>query len=153
MATKVSWNKFDFAASETLDKLMSETGISYREMENLTEGEITYSRIRDIRIGRRAPVRLSEFILLCSINHCLPQQGLQMVLDRVKQDEQKEYDDENERISREKWESANSLISSESKDDVPTDDDRYRALHAGDLGLAAKQGDIEAEQQAYEEMP
>ncbi|WEV41611.1 hypothetical protein OZX57_06375 [Bifidobacterium sp. ESL0682] len=37
--------------------------------------------------------------------------------------------------------------------DVPTEENRYRALHASDLGLAAKQGDIDAEQQAMEEMP
>lgn len=153
MATKVSWNDFDYAAKEVLDELMTEVGTSYREMETMTHGEVTYGRIRDIRLGRRAPVRLSEFILLCSINHCPPQQGLQMVLDRVKKNQQDEYDDENERIRRSDWESVNNLVTSDAIDDAPSAEERYRALHASDLKLAAKKGDIDAEQQAMEEMP
>jgi predicted XRE-type DNA-binding protein len=37
--------------------------------------------------------------------------------------------------------------------DAPSVEERYRALHASDLKLAAKKGDIDAEQQAMEEMP
>lgn len=92
MATKISWNEFDYAAQQVLDSIMSEVDFSYREMENLTHGEVTYNRIRDIRLGRRAPVRLSEFILLCLINHHTPATALQKVFDKVRSNQQAEYD-------------------------------------------------------------
>lgn len=41
----------------------------------------------------------------------------------------------------------------DTSDAVPSAKERYRALHASDLDLAAKRGDIDAEQQAMEEMP
>lgn len=61
MATKIEWDIFDYAARDVLSGLLDELGASYREMENLTQGEVTYSRIRDIKMGNKAPVRLSEF--------------------------------------------------------------------------------------------
>lgn len=76
-----------------------------------------------------------------------------MVLDRVKKNQQNEYDDENERIRRSDWESVNKLVTFDAVDDAPSVEERYRALHASDLDLAAKRGDIDAEQQAMEEMP
>jgi hypothetical protein len=35
----------------------------------------------------------------------------------------------------------------------PTDEDRQRAKHVSDLGLAAKHGDTDGEQEAYEVEP
>lgn len=91
MATKIEWDIFDYAARDVLSGLLDELGASYREMENLTQGEVTYSRIRDIKMGNKAPVRLSEFIRLSAISHCLPVQALNMVLDRVSELENEEY--------------------------------------------------------------
>lgn len=91
MATKIEWDIFDYAARDVLSGLLDELGASYREMENLTQGEVTYSRIRDIKMGNKAPVRLSEPIRLSAISHCLPVQALNMVLDRVSELENEEY--------------------------------------------------------------
>lgn len=55
MATKVSWNVLDYAAKDVLSDLMDRFDTSYREMEDMLQGSVTYSRIRDIRLGRRAP--------------------------------------------------------------------------------------------------
>jgi hypothetical protein len=155
MATKVSWNDFDYAAKQVLSDLMDEAEISYREMENLTHGEVTYNRIRDIRLGRRAPVRLSEFILLCDVNHCTPMQGLAKVFDVIRADEQAEHDEIDEKDRLDALDAFDDAVDHEDPDDSDdkTDALEYRAMHVTELGLAAKQGDIEAEQEAYEEMP
>ena len=51
MATKIEWDIFDYAARDVLSGLLDELGASYREMENLTQGEVTYSRTtRSVRM-------------------------------------------------------------------------------------------------------
>lgn len=67
MATKIKWSSLDYATRDALSELMEKTGASYREMEDMAKGEITYSRIRDIKMGNKAPARLSEFTTICRI--------------------------------------------------------------------------------------
>lgn len=80
MATKIEWDIFDYAARDVLSGLLDELGASYREMENLTQGEVTYSRIRDIKMGNKAPVRLSEFLLICEVCNADPVQTLREII-------------------------------------------------------------------------
>ena len=147
MATKIEWDIFDYAARDVLSGLLDELGASYREMENLTQGEVTYSRIRDIKLGNKAPVRLSEFIRLSAISHCLPVQALNMVLDRVSELENEEYMS----MTQEERDSINEIfemLKAQQSSDISTD-----SVDPSTLNLAAKYGDIEREQEAYEEMP
>lgn len=92
MATKVEWNALDYAAKDILSELVFESGYSYREIENLLQGELTYSRVRDICVARRTPVRLSEFVMLSTVCHSTPAVALQKVFDRLKGMDQAEYD-------------------------------------------------------------
>lgn len=147
MATKIEWDVFDYAARDVLSGLLDELGASYREMENLTQGEVTYSRIRDIKMGNKAPVRLSEFIRLSAISHCLPVQALNMVLDRVSELENEEYMS----MTQEERDSINEIfemLKAQQSSDISTD-----SIDPSTLDLVAKHGDIEREQEAYEEMP
>lgn len=83
MATKIEWTTLDRTARNALSRLIDDLGASYREMEALLHGEITYSRIRDIKLGNKAPVRLSEFLAICQICHADPVATLRQIIDNA----------------------------------------------------------------------
>lgn len=90
MATKIEWNSFDYAARDVLDELLDKLGVSYREMENMTQGEVTYSRIRDIKMGNKAPVRLSEFLIICDVCGADPVQTVRGIIAEAKRIEEEQ---------------------------------------------------------------
>lgn len=106
MATKIEWNSFDYAARDVLDELLDKLGVSYREMENMTQGEVTYSRIRDIKMGNKAPVRLSEFLIICDVCGADPVQTVRGIIAEAKRIEEEQ---ERERRVEETKHSRNSI--------------------------------------------
>lgn len=135
MATKIEWDIFDYAARDVLSGLLDELGASYREMENLTQGEVTYSRIRDIKMGNKAPVRLSEFLLICEVCNADPVQTLREIITEARRMELEQQTASTKKPAGERF-----VV------DESTSEPDW-------LSMAAKHGDIEAEQEAYEEMP
>ena len=135
MATKIEWDIFDYAARDVLSGLLDELGASYREMENLTQGEVTYSRIRDIKMGNKAPVRLSEFLLICEVCNADPVQTLREIITEARHMELEQQTASTKKSAGERF-----VV------DESTSEPDW-------LSMAAKHGDIEAEQEAYEEMP
>jgi hypothetical protein len=135
MATKIEWDIFDYAARDVLSGLLDELGASYREMENLTQGEVTYSRIRDIKMGNKAPVRLSEFLLICEVCNADPVQTLREIITEARHMELEQQTATTKKSAGERF-----VV------DESTSEPDW-------LSMAAKHGDIEAEQEAYEEMP
>lgn len=135
MATKIEWDIFDYAARDVLSGLLDELGASYREMENLTQGEVTYSRIRDIKMGNKAPVRLSEFLLICDACGADPVQTLREIITEARRMELEQQTASTKKPAGERF-----VV------DESTSEPDW-------LSMAAKHGDIEAEQEAYEEMP
>lgn len=135
MATKIEWDIFDYAARDVLSGLLDELGASYREMENLTQGEVTYSRIRDIKMGNKAPVRLSEFLLICEVCNADPVQTLREIITEARRMELEQQTATTKKSAGERF-----VV------DESTSEPDW-------LSMAAKHGDIEAEQEAYEEMP
>lgn len=135
MATKIEWDIFDYAARAVLSGLLDELGASYREMENLTQGEVTYSRIRDIKMGNKAPVRLSEFLLICEVCNADPVQTLREIITEARHMELEQQTATTKKSAGERF-----VV------DESTSEPDW-------LSMAAKHGDIEAEQEAYEEMP
>ena len=135
VATKIEWDIFDYAARDVLSGLLDELGASYREMENLTQGEVTYSRIRDIKMGNKAPVRLSEFLLICEVCNADPVQTLREIITEARHMELEQQTATTKKSAGERF-----VV------DESTSEPDW-------LSMAAKHGDIEAEQEAYEEMP
>ena len=135
MATKIEWDIFDYAARDVLSGLLDELGASYREMENLTQGEVTYSRIRDIKMGNKAPVRLSEFLLICEVCNADPVQTLREIITEARRMELEQQTASTKKPAGERF-----VV------DESTSEPDW-------LSMAAKHGDIEAEQETYEEMP
>ena len=80
MATKYVWGPPDHATQQTLGSLIKKSGYSYRQFESLLNGQISYSRVRDIELGRRAPAKMSEFLAICEICHADPVEKLREII-------------------------------------------------------------------------
>ncbi|WP_225431803.1 hypothetical protein [Bifidobacterium platyrrhinorum] len=80
MATAHEWIAYDFAAQNVLGKLIGKSGHSYRRFSELSSGSMSYNRVRDIELGRRAPVKLSEFLLICDVCNADPVQTLRDII-------------------------------------------------------------------------
>lgn len=66
----------DVAISDEVSKLLDIAGISNRELERLTDGAISYSRIRNIRAKEKSPMHIGELYIFCDIMKVDPQQVL-----------------------------------------------------------------------------
>lgn len=90
MPTKsYKWTPMDFASSTVIDKLLTSAGIGNREFDRRTDSAINYGRVRDIRNGLKAPIRLSEFLIICDVCGADPVQTLRDIIaeaERLKQE-------------------------------------------------------------------
>lgn len=128
MATKIEWDIFDYAARDVLSGLLDELGASYREMENLTQGEVTYSRIRDIKMGNKAPVRLSEFLLICEVCNADPVQTLREIITEARRMELEQQTASTKKPAGERF-----VVD----DEQARIDETLKKLHRGDMDIVA----------------
>lgn len=61
------WNLIDEIAQPIIQRMIEDTGLSYRAFADKTGGLIKYTRVRDICLAKNAPVRLSEFFSICDV--------------------------------------------------------------------------------------
>lgn len=78
--SKVTRQACDYASVKVIDALIRRSGYGNREIDRLCDGTITYGRIRDIRNGLKAPVRLPEFLLICEVCNADPIQTLRDII-------------------------------------------------------------------------
>lgn len=64
MATKYEWTAFDYASQQAAAKIIADSGYSYRTISEMMNNAVSHVRISDIEKGRKAPIKLSEFLLL-----------------------------------------------------------------------------------------
>ena len=62
---KFSWSVLDQAAYRKVTQLIKQSGYSDRTMASKIGDIVSYNRIRDIRLGLKAPVRMSEYLAIC----------------------------------------------------------------------------------------
>lgn len=104
------WTAYDYVASNEIKKLLKEKHLTTKRVEELTQGKITYGRIFDIYSKRHAPVRLSEFIQICSICKEDPTKLFDKILklaDRINAEQEREQ--------------LNSKLTSRTPEDLSTD--------------------------------
>ena len=128
MATKIEWDIFDYAARDVLSGLLDELGASYREMENLTQGEVTYSRIRDIKMGNKAPGRLSEFLLICEVCNADPVQPRREIITEARRMELEQQTASTKKPAGERF-----VVDDEQARVAET----LKKLHRGDMDIVA----------------
>jgi hypothetical protein len=64
---KYKWQTSDKVAAEMIDKMVEESGLALRDIEEKSGGMLNFLRVRYLRKGLKAPVRLSEFLMICDI--------------------------------------------------------------------------------------
>lgn len=139
MAAKVEWTANDYAAQEILAKMVAESGLSLRAVAQRTDGIASHTRIGDIINGAKGPIRLSEFIAICTACGKDADDVLQQVLDRAEELDQPTASRSPIPAGFASWD--------------PDQQADYIATHPDDFDLAAKYGDTIAEQEAYEQLP
>lgn len=104
-------------------------------IDRASKSAIGYNRVRDIRNALKAPVRLSEFLIICDACGADPVQTLREIITEARHMELEQQTATTKKSAGERF-----VV------DESTSEPDW-------LSMAAKHGDIEAEQEAYEEMP
>ena len=77
MATnKRERNLVDEVAAKAMNRVIERAGMN----NSASKSSIGYNRVRDIRNGLKAPVRLSEFLLICDVCGADPVQTVRDIL-------------------------------------------------------------------------
>lgn len=132
---KFSWSVLDQAAYRKVTQLIKQSGYSDRTMAAKIGDIVSYNRIRDIRLGLKAPVRMSEYLAICDACGADPVQTLREIITEARHMELEQQTATTKKPAGERF-----VV------DESTSEPDW-------LSMAAKHGDIEAEQEAYEEMP
>lgn len=104
-------------------------------IDRASKSAIGYNRVRDIRNALKAPVRLSEFLIICDACGADPVQTLREIITEARHMELEQQTATTKKSAGERF-----VV------DESTSEPDW-------LSMAAKHGDIETEQEAYEEMP
>lgn len=81
MATnKRERNLVDEVAAKAMNRVIERAGMNNSAVDRASKSSIGYNRVRDIRNGLKAPVRLSEFLLICDVCGADPVQTVRDIL-------------------------------------------------------------------------
>lgn len=70
----------DDVSAKILDKVVSRAGMNNSAIDRASKSAIGYNRVRDIRNALKAPVRLSEFLIICDACGADPVQTLREII-------------------------------------------------------------------------
>ena len=84
MATKYEWTAFDYASQQAAAKIIADSGYSYRTISDMMNNAVSHVRISDIEKGRKAPIKLSEFLLLCQACEVYPVATLREIIEAAR---------------------------------------------------------------------
>ena len=90
MATKYEWTAFDYASQQAAAKIIADSGYSYRTISDMMNNAVSHVRISDIEKGRKAPIKLSEFLLLCQACEVDPIATLREIIEAARAYEARE---------------------------------------------------------------
>lgn len=69
---KYPWTALDYAASLSVVEMMTARSLNPYDIVEQSDGQLRYNRVRDITKADKAPVRISEFVLICEITGYSP---------------------------------------------------------------------------------
>lgn len=90
MATKYEWTAFDHASQMAVARIIKSSGYSYRTMSDKMNNVVSHVRISDIEKGKKAPIKLSEFLLICQACQIDPVATLRQIIDEARRLESRE---------------------------------------------------------------
>ncbi|RDX17454.1 hypothetical protein [Bifidobacterium longum] len=123
---KFSWSVLDQAAYRKVTQLIKQSGYSDRTMAAKIGDIVSYNRIRDIRLGLKAPVRMSEYLAICDACGADPVQTLREIITEARHMELEQQTATTKKPASER---------------LVVDDERVRMtlekLHRGDVDIVA----------------
>lgn len=123
---KFSWSVLDQAAYRKVTQLIKQSGYSDRTMASKIGDIVSYNRIRDIRLGLKAPVRMSEYLAICDACGADPVQTLREIITEARRIELEQQTATTKKPAGERF---------------VDDDERVRMtlekLHRGDVDIVA----------------
>lgn len=125
---KFSWSVLDQAAYRKVTQLIKQSGYSDRTMAAKIGDIVSYNRIRDIRLGLKAPVRMSEYLAICDACGADPVQTLREIITEARHMEL-----EQQTASTKKPASERLVVD----DEQARIDETLKKLHRGDMDIVA----------------
>lgn len=70
----------DDVSAQAIDKMIHRAGMNNPAIDRASRSAIGYNRVRDIRKKLKAPVKLSEFLIICDVCNADPVQTLREII-------------------------------------------------------------------------
>lgn len=101
MAMKYEWTAFDYASQKAAARIIADSSYSYRTISDMMNNAVSHVRISDIEKGRKAPIKLSEFLLLCQACEVDPVATLREIISTAHELETQQASERQEAITDE----------------------------------------------------
>lgn len=124
---KFSWSVLDQAAYRKVTQLIKQSGYSDRTMASKIGDTVSYNRIRDIRLGLKAPVRMSEYLAICDACGADPVQTLREIITEARRIELEQQTATTKKPAGERF----------VDDEQARIDETLKKLHRGDMDIVA----------------
>lgn len=124
---KFSWSVLDQAAYRKVTQLIKQSGYSDRTMAAKIGDIVSYNRIRDIRLGLKAPVRMSEYLAICDACGADPVQTLREIITEARRMELEQQTASTKKPAGERF----------VDDEQARIDETLKKLHRGDMDIVA----------------
>ena len=124
---KFSWSVLDQAAYRKVTQLIKQSGYSDRTMASKIGDIVSYNRIRDIRLGLKAPVRMSEYLAICDACGADPVQTLREIITEARHMELEQQTATTKKPAGERF----------VDDEQARIDETLKKLHRGDMDIVA----------------
>lgn len=125
---KFSWSVLDQAAYRKVTQLIKQSGYSDRTMAAKIGDIVSYNRIRDIRLGLKAPVRMSEYLAICDACGADPVQTLREIITEARRMELEQQTASTKKPAGERF-----VVD----DEQARIDETLKKLHRGDMDIVA----------------
>ena len=115
----------DDVSAKILDRVINRAGMNNSAIDRASKSAIGYNRVRDIRNALKAPVRLSEFLIICEV--CDPVQTLREIITEARHMELEQQTATTKKPAGERF----------VDDEQARIDETLKKLHRGDMDIVA----------------
>ena len=117
----------DDVSAKILDRVINRAGMNNSAIDRASKSAIGYNRVRDIRNALKAPVRLSEFLIICEVCDADPVQTLREIITEARRIELEQQTATTKKPAGERF----------VDDEQARIDETLKKLHRGDMDIVA----------------
>lgn len=117
----------DDVSAKKLDRVINRAGMNNSAIDRASKSAIGYNRVRDIRNALKAPVRLSEFLIICEVCDADPVQTLREIITEARHMELEQQTATTKKPAGERF----------VDDEQARIDETLKKLHRGDMDIVA----------------